>query len=127
NFMVKILGCRGLPSKFTVSIYAVLFGPQLKCCLLFCQDIYVRFRVFVDEQYSVSEKVSTSVNPNMNFCKLFRFSHVTQQLIEYLKDGILNIEVWGRQLLKSGYSIPKHLSTDKTQNNQMLQEELAKH
>lgn len=82
--------------------------------------------MFVDEQFSVSEKVSTSVNPNMNFRKLFRFSHVTQQLIEYLKDGILNIEVLGRQLLKSGYSIPKNLQ-DKAPNQQMLQEELAKH
>lgn len=63
----------------------------------------------------------------MNFRKLFHFTHVTQQLIEYLKDGILNVEVFGRQLLKSGYSIPKHSSQDKAPNQQMLQEELAKH
>ena len=63
----------------------------------------------------------------MNFRKIFRYSHATQQLIEYLKDGILNLEVWGRQLLKSGYSIPKNLSSDKGPSKQMLQEELAKH
>ena len=84
--------------------------------------------MFVDEQYSISDKVPTSINPNMNFRKIFRFSHVTQQLIDYLRDGILNIEVWGRQLLKSDYVIPKKLIVEQqTPNKQMLQEELAKH
>lgn len=83
--------------------------------------------MFVDEQYSVSEKVATQINPNMNFRKMFHFSLVTQQLIDYLKDGILNIEIWGRQLLKSGYAISKNLNIDKEPGKQMLQEELAKH
>lgn len=127
HFIIKLLGCRGLPSKYTVSQVQMQMNSLLICSFFLLQDIYVRFRFFVDEQYSVSEKVSTPMNPNMNFRKIFRFSHVTQQLIEYLKDGVLNFEVWGRQLLKSGYSIPKHLSTDKTPNKQILQEELAKH
>ena len=79
----------------------------------------------MDEQYSVSEKVSTPINPNLNFRKLFRFSHVTPQLIEYLKEGILNFEVWGRQLLKSGYNIPKNAASDKGPSKQMLQEYLT--
>ena len=85
--------------------------------------------MFVDEQFTVSQKVSTSINPNLNFRKLFRFSHVTQQLIEYLKDGILNIEVWGRQLLKSGFAGHHNnlSSAGKVTSKQMLQEELAKH
>ena len=125
QFIVKILGCRGLPVKFTVSTFHILIIFTTKIKLL--QDIYVRFRVFVDEHYTVSEKVSTSVNPNFNFRTIFRFSHTTQQLIEYLKDGSLNFEVWGRQLLKSGYSIPNNLGTDKGPSKQMLQEELTKH
>lgn len=52
---------------------------------------------------------------------------VTQPLIEYLKEGILNIEIWGRQLLKSGYTIPKNGYSENDSGKQMLQEELAKH
>lgn len=87
--------------------------------------------MFVDEQYSATEKVATSINPNFNYQKSFHYSHVTQQLIEYLKDGILAIEVWGRQLLKSGFAITTKNKLNgrnkATSGQQMLQEELAKH
>lgn len=98
--------------------------------------------MFVDDSYSVSEKVSIPVNPNFNFKKLFNYSHATQPLIDFLKEGILNIEVWGRQLLKSGYTWPPNTTTRTTgtaaagqvnrlgkqeTSKEMLQEELAKH
>ncbi|KAH9413825.1 hypothetical protein DERP_009423 [Dermatophagoides pteronyssinus] len=103
NFIVKIIGCRGLPNKFT--------------------EIYVKYLMFIDENYTISDKVGVTVNPNFNFKKLFHYSHVTQPLIDYLKEGILNIEIWGRQLLKSGYSITNgRYETGK----EMLQEELSK-
>ena len=129
-FLVKIIGCRGLPAKYTVSVFhseLVIFLTIIFGLILPTQDIYVKFCMFVDEHYTITEKVTVSINPNFNFKKLFKFSHVTQPLIEYLKDGILNIEIWGRQLLKSGYSIPKNFNSDKECNKQMLQEELAKH
>lgn len=79
--------------------------------------------MFIDENYTISDKVGVTVNPNFNFKKLFHYSHVTQPLIDYLKEGILNIEIWGRQLLKSGYSITNgRYETGK----EMLQEELSK-
>ncbi|KAH7638537.1 kinesin-like protein kif28p [Dermatophagoides farinae] len=127
NFIIKIIGCRGLPNKFT--------------------EIYLKYLMFVDENYSISDKVGVTVNPNFNFKKLFHYSHVTQPLIDYLKEGILNIEIWGRQLLKSGYMIPPPMSNvpyttinngrnNNNNNNhhqhhhetgkELLQEELAK-
>src|SRR6218665_2007285 len=47
---IKIVGCRGLPPKFT--------------------DIYVRYRMFVDEKHTISEKIATPINPDMNFRQL---------------------------------------------------------
>ncbi|KAF7495667.1 Kinesin-like protein KIF28P [Sarcoptes scabiei] len=84
SFVVKIINCRGLPNKFT--------------------EIYVKYLMFIDENYSISEKISISINPTFNFRKRFDYSHATQSLIDFLKEGILNIEVWGRQLLQSSFN-----------------------
>lgn len=95
------------------------------------QDIYVKFRVFVDETDSLSERVSTPTNPNWNYRRLVHYEHTTQELIDYLKEGLLHIELWGRQLLKAGYQTGTPQGALQLHGaeptKQQLQDELAKY
>lgn len=132
-FVLLIPGARGLPSKFTVSLHLSLFSLSL-FSLSLPQDIHVKFRMFVDETDSCSEKVPSPVNPNWNYRRVIRYSHATQELIDYLKEGLLHIELWGRQLLKAGFTPNAHgagtlqaLQHGAQPTKQRLQDELDKY
>lgn len=58
-------------------------------------------------------------NPDFNHRKILSFRPATQQLIEYLKDGILTIHVAGKQISKRPYT-----KTTIRMPKQMFQEEL---
>ncbi|CAL1277290.1 unnamed protein product [Larinioides sclopetarius] len=77
HFMVKLLGCRGLPSRFN--------------------DITCRYKVYLDTEDNVTEVISDTSNPDFNHKKIFSFRRVTQSLTEYLKEGYIMIQVWGKQ------------------------------
>jgi hypothetical protein len=86
------------------------------------KDIYVKFRLFLDEEETKTDSMSDTSNPDFNFKKIYSFNKVTQQLIDYLKDGFINIEVWGKQIIKFS-----NINKQNTRNTkQMLQEELDK-
>lgn len=75
--------------------------------------------------------MSTPINPNWNYRRLVHYDHTTQELIEYLKEGLLHIELWGRQLLKAGYQAGLPQGTLQLHGaeptKQQLQDELAKY
>ncbi|GFS78922.1 kinesin-like protein KIF28P [Nephila pilipes] len=77
HFMVNLLGCRGLPSRFN--------------------DITCRYKVYLDTEDNVTEVISDTSNPDFNHKKIFSFRRVTQSLVEYLKEGYIMIQVWGKQ------------------------------
>ncbi|XP_054154280.1 kinesin-like protein KIF28P [Oppia nitens] len=105
HFVVKVNGCRGLPSRFT--------------------DIYVRFRVFLDEEDIRTDTMSDTSNPDFNFKKIYSFSRVTQQLVDYLKDGFINLQIWGKQSVKFT-NIGKQSTIGGRNTKQLFQEELDK-
>ena len=78
--------------------------------------------MFLDEEDSKTEMVSETSIPDFNHKKVFKFSPVTQQVLEYLKEGFINMQIWGKQIVR-------FTSLSKTGRNtkQMLQEELDKH
>ncbi|UYV67471.1 hypothetical protein LAZ67_5000734 [Cordylochernes scorpioides] len=106
HLVVKITNCLGLPPKFT--------------------DIYCQYRVYLDQESTVTETISSTSNPTFNHRRLFSFIPVTSQVsppfpryllhslgtsfipqcanqmwfqvLEYLKEGVLQVEVWGRQV-----------------------------
>lgn len=78
--------------------------------------------MFLDEEDSKTEMVSETSNPDFNHKKVFKFSPVTQQVLEYLKEGFINMQIWGKQIIRF-----KSLSKTGRNTKQMLQEELDKH
>ncbi|XP_035212141.1 kinesin-like protein KIF28P [Stegodyphus dumicola] len=77
HFMVKLLGCRGLPSRFN--------------------DIRCKYKVYLDTEDNTTEVISDTSNPDFNHKRLFSFKRVTQSLVEYLKEGYIMVQVWGKQ------------------------------
>ncbi|RWS30831.1 kinesin-like protein KIF28P [Leptotrombidium deliense] len=98
HFVIKINNCRGLPSRFT--------------------DIFCTYQIFLDEE-TRTEVISETSNPDFNHKKMFSFTPATQQLIDYLKDEPLLIQVFGKQTGKRSQSKQSGRVT-----KQMMQEEL---
>ncbi|KAL3831683.1 hypothetical protein ACJMK2_023406 [Sinanodonta woodiana] len=77
HFKIKIKCLRGLPSNIETS---------------FC-----KYKFYLDNKEIITDEVSGTINPNFDHEKLFSFKTVTNQLVDYLTDGSLHIEVWGKQ------------------------------
>lgn len=60
HFMVKLLGCRGLPSRFN--------------------DITCRYKVYLDTEDNTTEVISDTSNPDFNHRRIFSFKRVTQSV-----------------------------------------------
>ncbi|KAG8190882.1 hypothetical protein JTE90_010307 [Oedothorax gibbosus] len=100
HFIVRINGCRGIPSRFT--------------------DVNCKYRVFFDETDTVTETVSDTSNPDFYHQKMFSFTPVTKQILSFLRDGYIVIQVWGKQKpRKSAIAKAQGRST-----KQMIQEDL---
>jgi len=76
SFKVKIPNGIGLPRKFVSS----------RC----------KYRFFVDERDATTLDV-TGTNPGYGHEKMFTFKPITKQLVDYLKDSALVVEVLGKQ------------------------------
>ncbi|GFS57159.1 kinesin-like protein KIF28P [Trichonephila inaurata madagascariensis] len=60
-------------------------------------DITCKYKVYLDTEDNVTEVISDTSNPDFNHKKIFSFKRVTQSLVEYLKEGYIMIQVWGKQ------------------------------
>ncbi|KAL5010885.1 hypothetical protein ScPMuIL_013190 [Solemya velum] len=77
NFKIKITSARGLPSKFT--------------------DVYSKFCVFLEEEYTSTSVIKNTSNPDWNFSKMWSYPKATQQLVDYLHESAIMVQVWGKQ------------------------------
>ncbi|XP_022241347.1 kinesin-like protein KIF28P [Limulus polyphemus] len=103
HFIVKIHGCRGLPNKY--------------------RDTRCKYHVFLDEEDTVTETITNTNNPDFNHQKKFSFKPVTQQLVDYLKDGAIMVQVWGKQKFRNSA-----VAKSKGKNTkQMFQADLLNH
>ncbi|KAI1292656.1 Kinesin-like protein KIF28P [Halotydeus destructor] len=84
HFVVKVTAARGLPARFT--------------------DVYAKYRMFLDKDDTRTETISDTSNPDFNHRKVFSFRPATQQLIDYLKDSSVVIQIWGKQMSRGGES-----------------------
>eukprot|EP00095_Tigriopus_kingsejongensis_P011917 maker-scaffold507_size152468-snap-gene-0.36 protein:Tk11917 transcript:maker-scaffold507_size152468-snap-gene-0.36-mRNA-1 annotation:"kinesin-like protein kif28p-like" len=92
NFMFKIVNCRGLPNKYT--------------------DVHCRYRVYLEDEATETERISLSANPDFGHIKMFAFKPVTQQLVDHFESGCVNVELWGKQFVrKSAVAQRKGLTT----------------
>ncbi|XP_067143109.1 kinesin-like protein KIF28 [Centruroides vittatus] len=80
HFVVKILSCNGLPARFF--------------------DINCRYRLYLDEDDTVTATISGTTNPEFNHRKMYSFKSVSRQFSEYLVEGFIMIQVWGTQAVR---------------------------
>jgi hypothetical protein len=78
-FKLKILNCRGLPNKFTVSTICDEKN-QLNYKMCFHQDIYCSYKIYHDDQPTVTKTAEATSNPIFNHNKMFSFSPVTKKV-----------------------------------------------
>ena len=63
-------------------------------------------------QDSGTEKISLTANPDFNHKKQFDFNPATRQLIDYLNNGSVMVQIMGKQYIrKSAVAAKKGLST----------------
>ncbi|XP_047482876.1 kinesin-like protein KIF28P isoform X3 [Penaeus chinensis] len=79
-FNVRILNCRGLPNRYA--------------------DVYCTYSVYLDEEPTKTKKISDTSNPDFNHAKQYSFTPATRQLVEYLNNGSLVINVMGKQRVR---------------------------
>lgn len=60
--------------------------------------------MFLDKEDTKTEMIADTSNPDFNHRKVFSFRPVTQQFVDYLKDGSLMLQVWGKQMVRRAYS-----------------------
>jgi len=80
NFAFKILNCRGIPSKYT--------------------DVHCKYRIYLNEKDTKTIKVNLTSNPDFNSNELFKFHPATRQLVEYLNNGSVVVQVMGKQYIR---------------------------
>lgn len=78
-FKMKIPHARGLPPRFSKG------------------ETWCQFKLYLDQEPSVTGRVTGTINPAYAYEKQFAFSPVTNQFVQYLLHSPLVIEVWGKQ------------------------------
>ncbi|KAJ8309975.1 hypothetical protein KUTeg_011840 [Tegillarca granosa] len=79
-FNFKINNARGLPQTI--------------------QKSFCKYNFYLDDKAEKTKEIDGTMNPDFNYCKLFKFKPVTSQkfkMSEYLQNEAVVIEVWGRQ------------------------------
>lgn len=77
HFIVKLISARGLNARYT--------------------DIYCKYSIFNDTEETKTSVISDTSNPDYNHSKMYSFTPVTKQILEYLHDGFFVVQVWGKQ------------------------------
>ncbi|XP_069953210.1 kinesin-like protein KIF28 [Cherax quadricarinatus] len=80
NFKLKITSCKGLPNKYS--------------------DMYCCYKFYLDKEETKTKLISETSNPEFAHSKIYTFSPATQQLVDYLQNGILTIKVMGKQKVR---------------------------
>ncbi|XP_022096862.1 kinesin-like protein KIF28P [Acanthaster planci] len=76
-FKIVLTHARGLPSRFQKS----------RC----------KYRFYLDKNPAQTSEIAGTCNPDYNYNKIVSVNAVTKQLLEYFNEGMLTVEVWGRQ------------------------------
>ncbi|XP_033105762.1 kinesin-like protein KIF28P [Anneissia japonica] len=101
NFVVKIQSIIGLPNKYT--------------------DLYCRYNMFLDVEPTKTKVIQNTSNPEFKHRKNFSFNPATSQLVDYLANGILAVQVWGKYKTEQAHRT-KNMST----KQMVMSETLAK-
>ncbi|XP_062578631.1 kinesin-like protein KIF28P isoform X1 [Saccostrea cucullata] len=76
-FKLKLENAMGLPSKFT--------------------DLYAKYIFNHEQKPYETKKLSNTINPQWKFNQVHGFAKCTADDLEFLKDGAIMLQVWGKQ------------------------------
>ncbi|XP_071941853.1 kinesin-like protein KIF28P [Antedon mediterranea] len=102
NFVVKIRSITGLPNMYT--------------------DVYCKYDMFLDAESTKTEVIPNTSNPEFKHRKNFSFNPATSQLVDYLSNGVLAVQVWGKYKFKEASQRQKNMNT----KQMVMSETLAK-
>ncbi|KAL0485382.1 kinesin-like protein [Acrasis kona] len=106
HFYIKIIHARGLNTKV-------------------CRDVYARYKFFLDDKYTETKQyMGESMNPEIDFCKRYDIPCATKDLVQYLQQSMLIVEVLAKRHLKQG-AADKLYSAPATTNVQELQDRIV--
>nr|XP_045611322.1 uncharacterized protein LOC123766295 [Procambarus clarkii] len=64
------------------------------------QDMYCSYLIYLDKEETKTKLVSETSNPEFGHSKIYTFTPATQQLVDYLQNGVLTIKVMGKQKVR---------------------------
>ena len=68
--------------------------------------------MYLEDEDTVTDKISLTANPDYNHTKVLRFNPATKQLVEYLNNGSVMVQIMGKQFIrKSAVAQRKGLTT----------------
>ena len=74
--------------------------------------MHCKYRVYLDEKDQSTCKVSLTANPDFDDVQIFKFKPATRQLVDYLNNGSIMVEVYGKQYVrKSAVAGKKGMTT----------------
>ena len=74
--------------------------------------MHCKYRLYLEEEDTVTERISLTSNPDFNHTRLVKFNPVTKQLVDYLNDSSLTVTIEGKQFIrKSAVAQRKGLTT----------------
>ncbi|XP_064643927.1 kinesin-like protein KIF28 isoform X2 [Lineus longissimus] len=76
NFVVKLNSARGLPNKYTA--------------------VYAKYLFYLDDEYSTTGKIDNTTNPDWIHKKVFSYNPATHELVKYLSNSGIMVQIWGR-------------------------------
>jgi len=77
NFVLKINSARGLPNRFT--------------------DVLAKYLVYKEDAYTSTNVVKNTSNPDWNHKRVVNFKQADSELIKFLKDSAVMVQIWGKQ------------------------------
>ncbi|PAA54177.1 hypothetical protein BOX15_Mlig025022g3 [Macrostomum lignano] len=58
---------------------------------------YCQYKFYLEDEFTRTPEASKAVNPQFKFEKKYTFKPVTKQLMDYLQNSYIIVELWGRQ------------------------------
>ena len=75
--------------------------------------MHCRYRVYLDETDNETDKISLTANPDFHHDNLFKFNPATRQLVDYMNNGSIVVQIMGKQYIRKSAVAAKQGMTTK--------------
>lgn len=63
----------------------------------YSKGLYIKYRVYTDQNYIVTETITDTLTPKFNHTKLITFKEITQQHLDFFESGCITFLLYGLQ------------------------------